>query len=70
MLRSNSKSLQGIHVVSSEEEKEGCGMGRVCRKGRFYAWNEKVSGCWCSSPFLRPLASEPADLELTPGFYP
>jgi len=42
MLRSNSKSLQGIHVVSSEEEKEGCGMGRVCRKGRFYAWNEKV----------------------------
>ena len=47
MLRSNSrpKSLGGIHVVSPEEEKERLRyVGRICRKGRFKAWNERVSG--------------------------
>ena len=34
MLRGDSKSL-GNHVVSPEEEKKGCGGGRICRKGRF-----------------------------------
>jgi len=27
-------AVWGIHVVSPEEEKEGCD-GRICRKGRF-----------------------------------
>ena len=45
MLRSNSKSL-GNHVVSPEEEKGGAAVGKICRKGRFQAWNEIESGGW------------------------
>ena len=42
MLRSNGKSL-GNHVVSPEEGKMAA-VGRICRKGMFCAWNERVSG--------------------------
>jgi len=27
-----------------EEEKGRAAVGRICRKGRFSAWNERVSG--------------------------
>jgi len=30
--------------VNPEEEKEGAAVERICRKGRFEAWNERVSG--------------------------
>jgi len=30
--------------VNPEEEKGRAAVGRICRKGRFYAWNERVSG--------------------------
>ena len=44
MLTSNSKSLREIHVISPEEKRKGYGMGKMCRKGKFKAWNERVSG--------------------------
>jgi len=37
------QTVRGIHEVSLEEEKEGCG-GKDLRKGRFKAWNEGVRG--------------------------
>jgi len=43
MLTSNSKQ-SGESVVSPEEEKVGYTVGRICRKGRFWAWNERVRG--------------------------
>jgi len=41
MLRSNSKSL-GNHVISLEQVKRKAAVGRICRKGRFQVWNERV----------------------------
>jgi len=41
MLRSNSKS-PGNHVVSLEQVKRKAAVGRICRKGRFQVWNERV----------------------------
>jgi len=42
MLRSNSISL-GNHVVSPAEVRKAT-VGKIYRKGRFLAWNERVSG--------------------------
>jgi len=36
-------TVRGMRGVSPEEEKECCG-GRICRKERFEAWNERVKG--------------------------
>ena len=45
MLRSNSKSVGNLnHVVSPEEKKRKAAVGRICRKGRCYVWNERESG--------------------------
>jgi len=38
-----SLKVRGIRAVSLEEERKAT-MGRICRKGRFYAWNERVRG--------------------------
>jgi len=34
MLRSNSKTVWGIHIVNPECEKGKDAVGRICRKGR------------------------------------
>jgi len=44
MLRSNNKSLGNHGIVSFGEEKRKSTVGRICRKGRFEAWNERVRG--------------------------
>jgi len=36
-------SPENPSIVSPEEEKKAT-MGRICRKGRFEAWNERVRG--------------------------
>jgi len=44
MLRSNSKRVRNhVHVVGPEEKKKAA-VGRFCRKGRLYVWNERQSG--------------------------
>jgi len=36
-------AVWGVHVVSPEEERKAA-VGMICRKGSFYAWNERVRG--------------------------
>jgi len=43
MLRSSSKQ-SGESVESVLKKKRKATMGRICRKGRFKAWNERVRG--------------------------
>jgi len=43
MLRSSSKQF-GESVASVLKKKRKATVGRICRKGRFKAWNERVRG--------------------------
>jgi len=43
MLRSSSKRF-GESVESVLKKKRKATVGRICRKGRFKAWNERVRG--------------------------
>jgi len=43
MLKSSSKQF-GESVASVLEKKRKATVGRICRKGRFKAWNERVRG--------------------------
>jgi len=43
MLKSIGQKSGGIRAVSPEEEKKGT-VGRICRKGKFLAWSERVKG--------------------------
>jgi len=43
MLRSSSKQF-GESVESVLKKKRKATVGRICRKGRFKAWNERVRG--------------------------
>jgi len=43
MLRSIDKR-PGESVESVLEKKKKAAVGRICRKGRFYTWNERVRG--------------------------
>jgi len=44
MLRSTSKQSEESSVNSDLEKKRKVMVGRICRKGRFEAWNERVKG--------------------------
>jgi len=45
MLRSISKQ-SGESIWSVLKKKRKATVGRICRKGRFWAWNERVKGWW------------------------
>jgi len=44
MLRSTSKQSGESSVNSDLEKKRKVTVGKICRKGKFEAWNERVKG--------------------------
>jgi len=45
MLRSIGKqSRESVELVVKKKRKAS--VGTICRKGRFYAWNETAKSCW------------------------